>query len=145
MDRQTYITCGQTDRHHVWTDRHTSRVDRQTYITCGQTNTHHVWTDKHTSRVDRQTYITRGQTDRHHAWTDKHTTNSVLIQSRRDKMGDRELGREGEEERERKKILTRQTESVQSQTWGAYVLPALDDPVWACPGETRPSSVTKHL
>ena len=61
-------------------------------------------------------------------------------------MGDGELGREGEEGREREeKPLTRQTESVQSQTWGAYVLPALDDSVWACPGETRPSSVTKHL
>ena len=89
MDRQTYITCGQTnihhvwtDRHHAWTDEHTSCVDRQTYITCGQTNIHHVWTDKHTSRVDRQTYnkiqFSFSMQDRR-CVRDRQTDNSLLV------------------------------------------------------------------
>ena len=81
VDRQTYITCGQTDItrgqtniHHAWTDRHTSRVDRQTYITCG--------TDKHTSRVDRQTYnkiqFSFSMQDRR-CVRDRQTDNSLLV------------------------------------------------------------------
>ena len=57
----------------------------------------------------------------------------------------RERGEGMNKEREEGKQLTPQTdpECPKSDMLGAYVLPALDDPVWACPGETRPSSVIK--
>ena len=57
--------------------KYTLRVDVQTYIACGRTNVHRVWTYKCTSRVDVQTYIV--QNNKIHMATNMHTHGRIIV------------------------------------------------------------------